>query len=41
MPITLAKVHDEVVRFMMIRGKYNVVHIARTVFLRNKNNFIF
>lgn len=41
MPVTLAKVHDEVVRFMMIRGKYNVVHIARTVFLKNKNNFIF
>ncbi|EAR96293.2 transmembrane protein, putative (macronuclear) [Tetrahymena thermophila SB210] len=41
MPITLASVHDEVVRFMMIRGKYNVVHIARTVFLKNKFNFIF
>ncbi|KAL4489727.1 hypothetical protein ABPG73_019684 [Tetrahymena malaccensis] len=41
MPMTLASVHDEVVRFMMIRGKYNVVHIARTVFLKNKFNFIF
>lgn len=37
----LARSHDEMVRFMMIRGRYNVVHIARNVFLRNKGNFVF
>ncbi|KAL4429108.1 hypothetical protein ABPG74_015136 [Tetrahymena malaccensis] len=40
MPITIAKIHDDLIKYLMTTGQDNIIHSRRDLFLRNKNNFL-
>ena len=40
-PEPIAKMHDELVRYILTTGEDNIVHSRREIFLKNKANFIF
>lgn len=40
MPTTIAGVHDELIRCMMTQGNDTIINNIRTIFLKNKTNFL-
>ncbi|KAL4472304.1 hypothetical protein ABPG72_011665 [Tetrahymena utriculariae] len=40
MPVTIAKIHDDLIKYLMTTGQDNIIHSRRDLFLRNKNNFL-
>jgi hypothetical protein len=40
MPITVARIHDDMMKFMMYSGGTTILHSKRNFFLKQKNNFL-
>ncbi|EAS01645.2 hypothetical protein TTHERM_00933340 (macronuclear) [Tetrahymena thermophila SB210] len=40
MPVTIAKIHDDLIKYLMTTGQDNIIHSRRDLFLRNKNNYL-
>lgn len=40
MPPTVAKIHDNLIKYLMTTGQDNILHSRRDLFLKRKNNFL-